>query len=333
MGSNSSNGITYHLAEVLNNTFERIDTGDEKDNSDNLYLIEVEIYSAEVGTSKVTAKPASLNNTMVPGKGEHILVYLGYSSDNNGISSREQWYYLPIPIAMNSGINNNFNPGISAINNEPDARITDVNISPLQLYSGDYALQGRWGNTIRLGSTIQDDGSYTESPNWIGNDPDPIIILSNTKRNLPLKGFVVENVNEDWSSLWLTSTQQIPTLKINSWYNDPSNYNSQFIGVGDRIVLQSKKDIIALHGETAIEILVPNTDQLGGGIRIGTPDTKKEGILYSGEVYNALRKIIDIIDTLKVGALAVTSNVEYIEELRDIINGMTNDNIRIDRKG
>jgi hypothetical protein len=84
------------------------------------------------------------------------------------------------------------------------------NIHPLLPFEGDMIQEGRWGNSIRFGSTVKD-----RQNNWstVGVNGDPIIILRNGQ---PISSSdegwipIIEDINKDLSSIYSTSTQKIP---------------------------------------------------------------------------------------------------------------------------
>ena len=93
-----------------------------------------------------------------------------------------------------------------------------MDIKPLLPYEGDTILEGRFGNSIRLGSTvIQEDPDLIPEDNknqWsnVGKTGDPIIIIRNGQEwEAESKGWIhtTENTNTDDSSIYLTSTQQL----------------------------------------------------------------------------------------------------------------------------
>ena len=102
-----------------------------------------------------------------------------------------------------------------------------VNIKPLLSYEGDMILEGRFGNSIRFGSTnksneISDPNSWSD----LGNTGDPITIIRNGQPdNLDNKGWLptVENINGDASSIYLTSNQKIQNFIQASPYMDSFN--------------------------------------------------------------------------------------------------------------
>ena len=101
-----------------------------------------------------------------------------------------------------------------------------LNIKPLLPYEGDMILEGRFGNSIRFGSTnisndISDPNGWSDS----GNTGDPITIIRNGQSSiLDEKGWLptTEDINGDASSIYLTSNQRIRNFRqaspyMNSW--------------------------------------------------------------------------------------------------------------------
>jgi hypothetical protein len=88
------------------------------------------------------------------------------------------------------------------------------NIHPLLPFEGDIIYEGRWGNSIRIGSTVPNTPN-----NWstTGSSGDPILIIRNGQGKQTEEGWIptVEDINNDDSSIYATSTQKIP-LKASS---------------------------------------------------------------------------------------------------------------------
>ena len=110
---------------------------------------------------------------------------------------------------------------------------TDINLGqyftenlktkPLLPYEGDTILEGRFGNSIRLGSTNFNKNISIKNP-WSLSDTsqtgDPIIIIRNGQDiEEDNKGWIhtLENINRDPSSIYLTSNQQISNLNVSSF--------------------------------------------------------------------------------------------------------------------
>lgn len=167
-------------------------------------------------------------------------------------------------------------------------------IYPLYPYEGDHILEGRWGNSIRLGSTVNDP-YFKNKWSSEGNEGDPLTILSiaNPNNNSTEAGWVptVEDITENLSSIYLTSTQKISffpsSFKTDSFgTNDasptsPSEFQgNQIILDSGRLVLNSKSDGILLSS--------PNVIHLSAGESINL-DTSQRIVLSSNQVYLADR--------------------------------------------
>ena len=138
-------------------------------------------------------------------------------------------------------------------------------IRNLQPYEGDILIEGRWGNTIRFGSTV--NNSIPSNP-WSnsGVNGEPITIIKNGQTETQDDPWIpqVENINTDKSSIYLTSNQQIPIGAANTDYSSytpafgevpssPSSYNgSQVIINSGRLLFNSKNDHILLSSARTI---------------------------------------------------------------------------------
>jgi hypothetical protein len=160
-------------------------------------------------------------------------------------------------------------------------------------FEGDCIIQGRKGNSIRFGSTVRFASSNNE---WssIGKDGDPILIISNGHNYNKDQDFYIEKINEEASSIYLTSTQNIP-FKVD--VKDPINpltapivkyyQNSQVIINADRIVLNSKKDDIMLFASSNIELSTNYTINLNAGehIHLNIKEEISTGLNIKPKIY------------------------------------------------
>mgnify|MGYP003632096944 FL=1 len=143
------------------------------------------------------------------------------------------------------------------------------NINPLLPFAGDTIHQGNFGNSIRLGSTSYSLNKFNNSRNnWSekGDNGNPITIVRNGQDpNIKNGNFlpITEDINNDLSSLYLTSNQIIPIITSNSNYNSFSNNppispglydKSQVIINSNRLVFNSKSDSILLSSQKSIFI-------------------------------------------------------------------------------
>tara|TARA_B100001769_G_scaffold263555_1_gene246944 strand:+ start:543 stop:1889 length:1347 start_codon:yes stop_codon:yes gene_type:complete len=94
------------------------------------------------------------------------------------------------------------------------------NVHPILPFAGDNILEGRFGNSIRLGNTSKTSGKIKNNWSNSGENGDPISIIRNGQPNGVAPGTeavsdegwipITENIKNDLASIYLTSTQQIP---------------------------------------------------------------------------------------------------------------------------
>lgn len=157
---------------------------------------------------------------------------------------------------------------LNGLNNTGGTFTEKSNIQPLIPFSGDNIIESRFGSSIRLGSTSKTNTLIRNNWSEYGDSGEPLIILKNgqppTKNNV---GFLptVENINEDPSSIYITSTQNIPlsasSLNYTALENSqiptyPGSYtdNPQIILNSGRLVLNSNKDSILMSSPKVINL-------------------------------------------------------------------------------
>lgn len=345
------NDLVICIAEVIDitqqpaNTY-KYDDSAETNNTSQLFTITARI-DGQVHQPIIHAKPIDANIKKIPLLGELILVCKQRSNVPSSMSEQgkyntQQWYYLST-INLNSSTNHNSVPGYVQV--KSDSETSDIKgktfkesvVSPLQPYEGDMLLEGRSGNSIRFTNTLDSQANtiYTipQSELFSGdNAGSPIITISNGRVNKPNKQFVTEHINDDNSSIWLTSDQRVDKLQLNIKNMigaAPNFYNkSQIIGKADRIVLSAKQDDIILDALKGIEINAPK-------IVLGSLPNK-EGMLHSTAVKKLLTKIIrtirmGVLDT-STGIAALPLNKELDSaDIDNLMNQLINPNILIDQ--
>jgi hypothetical protein len=143
-----------------------------------------------------------------------------------------------------------------------------LSIRNLQPYSGDLIYQGRWGQSLRFSSTLnqaQIPNPWSES----GEDGDPITILKNGQHEESTDPWIpqVEDINTDASSIYLTSTQKIPitvsSKDYKSYSSAPDSPNTfigeQIILNSGRLLFNSKTDSILLSSADTINLNAVNS--------------------------------------------------------------------------
>jgi hypothetical protein len=204
--------------------------------SSDIGKIKYELLYSPLSTSKSNAvsEPAYPIFNFIkifPLVNEIVLILTGPSERlNNGYNKQQFFYFPPYSIwnRPNHGAFPNMSEYAQHINkttNKPNYSGNAVTGSTLPLgytfeesdhknlqpFEGDVVLQGRFGQSVRFGSTVP---SMKNSNNWSnsGNNGDPITILVNKQgRQSTVSPFdsIIENINIDGSSIYMTSTQEI----------------------------------------------------------------------------------------------------------------------------
>jgi len=150
--------------------------------------------------------------------------------------------------------------------------IENGNIHPILPFAGDNILEGRFGNSIRLGNTSKIDGSIKNNWSEEGEDGNPISIIRNGQNpDLEPPGWVptTEDINKDLSSIYLTSNQKIPieiskftTDSIKNKPEEPEQYvSNQVILNSGRLVFNTNIDSILLSSQKSI--LLNSNEEIG----------------------------------------------------------------------
>jgi hypothetical protein len=302
----SNRKIEWDVAEVIDYDYTySYNTNDQSNPTiDKLFQLKVRSCSTYFNDKLIYAKPSNINMKQIPLVGEFVLIYKTFNQQSTTDRWREGWYYVT-SIDVQSSINHNMLPGLSdgarqetIDETKPGKTFEQKAISPLQPYEGDFLIEGRWGNSIRFGNSISrsyPDEYYHKSPTWFtpgGNKTDtllsdPIILLSNGRINKKGREFVVEDLETDASSLYLTSTQYLDTLKLSkdlTVHNGP--VGSQFVGVADRIILRAKTDIAVIDSQKGIVLNTPNNVLIGG-------DSASQPMVHGDVLLDVLNKILD----------------------------------------
>lgn len=180
-----------------------------------------------------------------------------------------------------------------------------IKIHPLQAYIGDNIFEGRWGNSIRLGSTVKDKNNDWSSE---GENGDPLTIIRNGQREgitedswIPLP----EDINNDKSSIYLASGQKLPieiasedyaSYEENAYPTVPKEFiGDQIILNSGRLVFNAKTDHIIISGRDSVNLKSPaavniDTSKVivnSGAIFLGDKDAE-EPILLGDQTVEVL---------------------------------------------
>ena len=255
--------------------------------SELLYSIKVSRNTGTVKTEQtLIAFPLDTNIKRIPVVGEVVSLITDTSPSSSPNKHKPIYYYSHIT-SLQKNINHNALPqgqaqlkgtggstddyqaasagNPNASSTKPfsfEAGFEEVKgVSALQPFTGDILLEGRFGQSIRLGYTPSVNTETTQSPSWTGDSTSPITILRNTQNSSGWNKFVIEDVNEDDTSLYMTSKQKISLsqahpfslgVKPGNIFGDP-----QVLVNSDRVLLNAKKDRVILAGTEDVNISTP----------------------------------------------------------------------------
>jgi hypothetical protein len=195
----------------------------------------------------------------------------------------------------------------------------EPDIHPLLPFEGDLIYEGRWGNSIRFGSTVS--GS---SNDWsvTGSNGDPITIIRNGQNpNIPTDGWVptVEDINRDLSSIYLTSTQKLPINVASSNYNSYSSYTPTIPNQysGKQVILNSGR---LVFNSTSDHILLSSALTIGfNAIKGFNFDTKANFVINAPSIRLGSK---DAAESLMLGDKTVTLLNDVLTQLISVVNDL-----------
>lgn len=233
-----------------------------------------------------TARPLYSNNKFYPLINELVsLVFLSSTGTQSNTNVTEAYYFPPINVWNSQHHNALPDPTLELSENTQQdyqnaegggsqdiRRVYDnstdielgkgfteqINTHPLLVFAGDNLIEGRWGNSLRLGSIIEGENNH------------PITIIRNGQpTNTSDEGWVPikENINEDISSIYLNETQSLDleaaSISYNSYPNAPEGITeytqNQIILNSGRLVFNAKSSDILLTSNKSINLNTPTT--------------------------------------------------------------------------
>jgi hypothetical protein len=226
-----------------------------------------EIPLEDITDSFLSTLPTSLplfpNQKYFPLPGEIVLLQTLPSAPSPITNKTEETYYTTVINAWNS-------PQFNGLFIEQDKNLLynsfneNSEFRGVRTFEGDYVLEGRFGNSLRFGSTnksgAEDLTPWSTNPGEIDNNP--IMILSNQHGFKPGDSdLYVEDINRDGSSLYLSSQQSIPLNIGNILLSNITNpigirdyINPQAVINADRTIISSKEDEVLVFGRIGIEL-------------------------------------------------------------------------------
>ena len=209
---------------------------------------------------------------------------------------------------------------LNSSNSSQNTFIEKIDIHPLLPFMGDSLLEGRYGQSLRFGSTAKSESEKKNNWSDSGINGDPITILRNGQPSkVSDKGWIpiTENINNDLSSIYLTSTQKLPynlsIEKSEKWIKPPT-FPGQYILPqillnSNQISINSKEDSILLSSKKSIGLTCEDEINLTGNnivldatnLYLGSkisPESKLEPVLLGDKTITTLRQITSILKSI-----------------------------------
>lgn len=349
----NGNDYEWVSAEVVSVDYESRDR-------DRLYSIQCKFLnssSARTSADLIQARALNSNIKHIPIVGEIVLVCKAPTPFHSGGGFGREYYYTS-PISIQSSIHHNGLPGANKISIDEksskdkisnsivgltqrlsDSKIVNdqidpgfperLDVYPLQPFPGDIIIEGRWGNSIRLGSTVDGRRKYPQPPNWgigTGATGNPILILSNgtNPKNKTYNQFHIESPDNDDSSIWLSSGQSIPFTAASKYvpsiidkeidlYRKNQFSGNQIIIASDRIILNANKQelvgfskegigfatekSLVLNGKNVVEI---ESDKISLGFNATSP------IILGDRMIELLAKFFNLVVQMNESIIQLT---------------------------
>ena len=184
------------------------------------------------------------------------------------------------------------------------------NINPLLPYEGDIMIEGRFGQSIRFGSTV-DNEKVTYKNRWSneGKIGDPITIIRNGQSfnpNISTGDRTIENMDEDPSSIYLCSNQQLTNFTPASLYDESYGADIYVVTRQDEPVISD----ITMSSDVQEDVELSSADPLPAEELLIVEEVVKES---EPQVYYDIAETEDIEDFIGAEDIVLGPNYNVPE--------------------
>lgn len=273
------------------------------------------------------AYQSSTNMRTLPVEGELVSIVTKAAAGKGGKPGISTRYWTDI-IPVNNHPHYNAAPDTKQENwqNNLEKNFKELaDINPLQANPGDLLIEGRYGQSIRVGGGKGENNPIIDN----SNEGKPIILIRNGQLETTNGNDIIrEDINKDPNSLYFVADHKIPlqaaNTKRDSYTTVPTTSNQYkgnqvllnggrvFINAKEESVFISAKESVGINGKTvnidAQEYFCIDADKiyLGKSARISQV---KEPAVLGVQLENWLNVLLDSLDTLSTAlstAAAVT---------------------------
>lgn len=282
----------------------------------------------ETKATEYPALPLYTNIKQFPLLNEVVMILQGPTSDIQSNVASKDMYYSSIVNLWGSNHHNALpesNTDISTILGKDVKELSDIN--PMYPFPGDILIEGRQGQSIRIGGNKSPKNSLVDN----SNNGKPYMILSNgqLKTNNGID-HIVEDINKDPNSLYFLSDHKSDLIPANTKRDsydvaplNPNQYvGNQVIINGGRLYFNAKEDSILLSAKESVGLnartvnldakdymcLDANKIYLGKTARtVALQGRLAEPVVLGIQLENWLIKLIDILKTISITLPSITS--------------------------
>lgn len=242
------------------------------------------------------ALPYKAHFKQIPQVGELVELVQGISPKSQDNKNRRVMYYKE-PLNIWGAINHNALPDLGADYSTPIGSVEEItDINPLYPFPGDLLIEGRQGQSVRIGGYKSPENKLVDK----GNNKKPYILISNgqIKTDNGIDS-IVEDINLDPNSMYFLSDHTAPLKAANSkrdTYNVIPTTSDQYRGnqvilSGGRLYFNAKeesafisaKNSIGLNAETvnidAQQYMCLDADRIYLGQKARTAITPEPAVL------------------------------------------------------
>lgn len=274
-------------------------------------------FKGDIKGEPKPALPFSLGIKQLPVINEIVSLYQTPTPDIQANVSEKAVYYKDIVNLWGSPNHNALpDPGYNK-DKYLGVGFQELNdINPLFPFPGDMLIEGRQGQSIRVGGSLSTLNTLVDKT----NNGLPYILISNGQiKTTSGVDYIVEDINKDANSLYFVSNHKIPLIPVNSKrdsYNTPPKTPDQykgnqvllnagrvFINAKEESVLISAKDSVGLNANTVnldgTEYLCLDAKEIYLGAKARTsPKGVREPAVLGNQLDNFLSIMLDTLQNI-----------------------------------
>ena len=198
---------------------------------------------------------SDVNIKRVPLKNEIVEIVSLPSERRSTVPSSTKPYWRQVIPMWNHPHHNAYPDTIQFEDQESEAEFGDYfeetdKVNPLQLFPGDISIEGRHGQSIRMTGTKYDSNIWIDD----SNNGQPLTIIRNGQKEAESGDeSVLEDVNEDKSSIYLTSDHTVELTQANekraAWSEEPEKADKF---KGSQVIINSGRLNFKANNEHAL---------------------------------------------------------------------------------